>query len=161
MIFCRFLLEPCATKAQKQNLKKESRDPQRTSWLLRCAIVSYCSHVFRNHFRTLHVHPFFVAYPQAHLVYIYITSKAPRTCKVLGGGSRSSNGNQPGRATNPRELWTWRRAKTIIIFYETVHFVQQKKWHALNRLRGLHFSDPTTCKHHRALTEFKKSKNLK
>ena len=67
-IFRRFSLEPRATKAQKQNLKKESCDPQRTSWLLRCAVASYCSHVFRNDFRTLHVQPFFVAYPQAHLV---------------------------------------------------------------------------------------------
>ena len=66
--FRRFSLELCATKAQKQNLKKESCDPQRTSWPLRCALASYCSHVFRNDFRTLHVQPFFVAYPQAHLV---------------------------------------------------------------------------------------------
>ncbi len=56
--FRRFTLEPRATKAQKQNLKKESRDPQRTSWLLRCAVASYCSHVFRNYFRTLRVQPF-------------------------------------------------------------------------------------------------------
>ena len=68
MIFRRFSLEARATKARKQNLKKESRDPQRTSWLLRCAVASYCSHVFRNDFRTLHVQLFFVAYPQAHLV---------------------------------------------------------------------------------------------
>ena len=67
-IFRGFSVEPRATKAQKRNLKKESRDPQRTSWLLRCAVASYCSHVFRNDFRTLHVQPFFVAYPQAHLV---------------------------------------------------------------------------------------------
>ena len=66
--FRRFSFELCATKAQKQNLKKESCDPQRTSWLLRCALASYCSHVFRNDFRTLHVQPFFVACPQAHLV---------------------------------------------------------------------------------------------
>ena len=49
-IFRRFSLEPRATKAQKQNLKKESRDPQRTSWLLYCAVASSCSHVFRNDF---------------------------------------------------------------------------------------------------------------
>ena len=67
-IFRRFLLEPPATKPQNQNLKKESREPHRTSWLLRCAVASYCSYVFRNAFRTLHVQPFFVAYPQAHLV---------------------------------------------------------------------------------------------
>ena len=66
--FRRFSPELCATKTQKQNLKKESCDPQRTSWLLRCALVSYCSHVVRIDFRTLHVQPFFVAYPQAHLV---------------------------------------------------------------------------------------------
>ena len=53
--FRRFSLEPRATKAQKQNLKKESRDPQRTSWLLRCAVASYCLHDFRNDFQTLHV----------------------------------------------------------------------------------------------------------
>ena len=56
--FRRFLPELCATKAQKQNLKKESCDPQRTSRLLRGAVASYCSHVFRNDFRTLHVQPF-------------------------------------------------------------------------------------------------------
>ena len=67
-IFRRFTLEPRATKAHKQNLKKESRDPQRTSWLLSCGLASYCSHVFRSDFRTLYVQPFFVAYPQAHLV---------------------------------------------------------------------------------------------
>ena len=68
MIFCRFSLEPRATKARKQSLKKKSRDPHRTSWLLRCAVASYCSHVFRNDLRTLRVQSFFVAYPQAHLV---------------------------------------------------------------------------------------------
>ena len=67
-IFRQFTLEPRATKAQKQNLKKESRDPQRTSWFLRCGLALYCSHVFRSDFRTLHVQPFFVACPQAHLV---------------------------------------------------------------------------------------------
>ena len=68
-IFHRFSLEPPATKAQNRNLKKESHDPYPMSWLVRCAVVSYCSHVFRNDFRTLHVQPFFVAYLQAHLVY--------------------------------------------------------------------------------------------
>ena len=68
MICCRFSLEPHATKARKQHLKEESRDPQRTSWLLRRAVALYCSHLFRNHFRTLHVQPFFVANPQAHLL---------------------------------------------------------------------------------------------
>ena len=59
MIFCRFSLEPRATKARKQSLKKKSRDPHRTSWLLRCAVASYCSHVFQvNYFQTLHVQPF-------------------------------------------------------------------------------------------------------
>ena len=67
-IFRRFSFEPLATKAQIQNLKKESRDPHRTSWLLRWAVASYCSYVFRNGLRTLHVQPFCVAYPQAHLV---------------------------------------------------------------------------------------------
>ena len=57
-IFRRFSFEPLATKAQIQNLKKESRDPHRTSWLLRFAVSSYCSHVFRNGLRTLHVQPF-------------------------------------------------------------------------------------------------------
>ena len=52
MDFRRFSLEPRATKARKQNLKKESCYPQRTSWLLRCALASYCSYVFRNDFRT-------------------------------------------------------------------------------------------------------------
>ena len=33
-------------------------------------------------------------------------SKAPRTCKVLGGGLRSNDGNEPERATNPREILT-------------------------------------------------------
>ena len=74
LVFHRFLadfssmFEPRASKTRKQNLKKKSRDPQRTSWLLRCAVASCCSHVFRNDFRTLRVHPFFIAYPQAHLV---------------------------------------------------------------------------------------------
>ena len=68
MICCRFSFEPHATKARKQHLKEESRDPQRTSWLLRRAVALYCSHFFRNDFRTLHVQPFFVANPQAHLV---------------------------------------------------------------------------------------------
>ena len=67
-MFRRISLEPPATKAQNRNLKKESRDPHCASWLLRGAILSYCSHVFRNDFRTLHVQPFFIAYPQAHLV---------------------------------------------------------------------------------------------
>ena len=35
---------------------------------MRCAVASYCSHVFRNAFRTLSVQPFYVAYPQDHLV---------------------------------------------------------------------------------------------
>ena len=57
-IFCRFSLEPRATKTRKQNLKKESRGPRRKSWLLRWAVASYCSHVFRNYFRTLRVQLF-------------------------------------------------------------------------------------------------------
>ncbi len=68
MFFCRFSLEPRATKTRKLNLKKESRGPRRKSWLLRWAVASYCSHVFRNDLRTLRVQFFFVAYPQAHLV---------------------------------------------------------------------------------------------
>ena len=67
-IFRRISLEPPVTKAQNRNLKKESRDPHRASWLLRGAVASYCSHAFRNDFRTLHVEPFFVAYLQVHLV---------------------------------------------------------------------------------------------
>ena len=67
--FRRFSLGPRATKALRQNLKKESCEPQRTSWLLRCAVASCCSHVFRNDFRTLRVQSFFVACPQAHLVF--------------------------------------------------------------------------------------------
>ena len=42
----------------KKNLKKESRGPRRKSWLLRWAVASYCSHVFRNYFRTLRVQLF-------------------------------------------------------------------------------------------------------
>ena len=41
-LFRRFSLKPPATKTQNQNLKKESRDPHRASWLLRCAVVSCC-----------------------------------------------------------------------------------------------------------------------
>ena len=67
-IFRRFSFEPRATKAQEQNLKKGSRDPQRTSWLLCCAVAFYCSYVFPNDVRTMHVQPCCVAYPQAHLV---------------------------------------------------------------------------------------------
>ena len=63
-----FSLKPPATKTQNQSLKKESRDPHCASWLLRCAIASFCPYVFPNGLRTLHVQPFFVAYPQAHLV---------------------------------------------------------------------------------------------
>ena len=70
--FRRFSLELHATKTPKQNLKNESHHPQRTCWLLRCAVASYCSHIFRNDFRTLHVQPFFVAYPKAHLVIIIV-----------------------------------------------------------------------------------------
>ena len=47
-ILRRFSLKPPATKTQNQNLKKESLDPRRASWLLRCAIVSYCPYVVRN-----------------------------------------------------------------------------------------------------------------
>ena len=57
-IFHRFSSEPRASKTRTQNLKKKSRDPQRTSWLLRCAVGSCCSHIFRNDFRTLRVQPF-------------------------------------------------------------------------------------------------------
>ena len=67
-----FALSSLATKAQMQNLKKTSRDPRRMSLLLRCAIASYCSRVFRIDVRTLHVQLCFVAYPQAHLVLYYI-----------------------------------------------------------------------------------------
>ena len=74
-IFRRFSSEPRASKTRKQNLKKKSRDPQRTSWLLRCAVASCCSRIFRNDFRTLRVQPFFAAYPQAHLVSHKITKK--------------------------------------------------------------------------------------
>ena len=49
-IFRCISLERLATKAQNRNLKKESRDPHRASWLLRGAIFSYCSHVFRRTF---------------------------------------------------------------------------------------------------------------
>ena len=63
MIFRRVALEPCATKTQKQDLKKEPRDPQRTSWLLRCGRASYCSHIFPNFFRTLHDQFFFRCVP--------------------------------------------------------------------------------------------------
>ena len=83
-IFRRFTLEPRATKAQKQNLKKESRDLQRTSWFLRCGLALYCSHVFRSDFRTLHVQPFFVACPQAHLVQIKRKLKRRRKQKRNG-----------------------------------------------------------------------------
>ena len=34
-----------------------------------CGVSSDCSHVCRNDFRMLHVQPFFVACPQAHLVF--------------------------------------------------------------------------------------------
>ena len=68
MNFRRFSLAPPATKPQNQNLKKESRDPHRASWCLRCAVASYCPYVFRNGLRTLHVQSFFAAYPQVHLV---------------------------------------------------------------------------------------------
>ena len=40
MIFRRFSLVPRAAKTRKQNLKKESLDPQRASWLLRGAVAS-------------------------------------------------------------------------------------------------------------------------
>ena len=89
MIFRRFSLEPRATKARKQNLTKKSCDPQRTPWLLRCAVASYCSPIFRNDFRTLRVQPFFVAYPQAHLVWFGLvwlgTTLATLTQEGQGG----------------------------------------------------------------------------
>ena len=77
---CRFSLEPRATKARKQNLKKESPDPQRTACLLHCAVTWNCPHVFRNDFQTLHVQPFTVAFPQAHLV-----KKYSKNCRKYGG----------------------------------------------------------------------------
>ena len=64
-------------KSTKNHLKIDGNPPQidpkstknqRTSWFLRCAVASYCSHIFRNDFRTLRVQLFFVAYPQTHLV---------------------------------------------------------------------------------------------
>ena len=70
MNFRRFSFAPPATKPQNQNLKKESRDPHRASWCLRCAVASYCPYVFRNGLRTLHVQSFFAAYPQVHLVIV-------------------------------------------------------------------------------------------
>ena len=76
-IFLRFSFELPATKAPNQNLKKESRDLHRASGLLRCAVASYCSSVFRNDRRALHVQPFFVAHPQAHLVSIYLKKLVP------------------------------------------------------------------------------------
>ena len=87
-IFRRFALEPCATKTQKQDLKKEPRDPQRTSWLLRCGRASYCSHIFPNFFRTLHDQFFFVAYPQAHLVE-NISKNSKKNTKVIHFTPRS------------------------------------------------------------------------
>ena len=54
-IFRRISLEQPATKSQNRNLKKELCDLHRASWLLRGAVASYCSHVSRNDFRTLHV----------------------------------------------------------------------------------------------------------
>ena len=68
MLFRRFSFELSATKRQNRNLKKESCDLHQPTWLLRCAVVPCCSHVFRNDRRTLHVQPFVIAYPQAHLV---------------------------------------------------------------------------------------------
>ena len=58
MIFRRCSFEPLATKAQNRSLKNESREFHQTSWLLRCAVASYRSYVFRNDFRTLHVQLF-------------------------------------------------------------------------------------------------------
>ena len=66
--FRRFSLEPSATKRQIRKLKKESCGPHRPTWLLRCAVASCCSYVFRSDRRTLHVRPCVIAYPQAHLV---------------------------------------------------------------------------------------------
>ena len=100
-IFRRFTLEPRATKAQKQNLKKESRDPQRTSWFLRCGLALYCSHVFRSDFRTLHVQPFFVACPQAHLVQIKRKLKRERKQKRKRGSLREGREAPPRRCPHP------------------------------------------------------------
>ena len=66
--FRRILLEQPATKAENPNLTKELRDLHHASWLLRGAVASYCSHICRNDFRTLHARLYFIAYPQAHLV---------------------------------------------------------------------------------------------
>ena len=66
--FSSIFFKPFATKRQNRNLKKESCDPHQPTWLLRCAVDPCCSHVFRNDRRTLHVQPFVIAYPQAHLV---------------------------------------------------------------------------------------------
>ena len=59
---------PPATKAPNQNRKKAPRDPHPTSGLWPCAVASCCPCVFRNGRRTLYVLPFFVAYPQDHLL---------------------------------------------------------------------------------------------
>ena len=46
--FRRFLLKPAAAKTQNRNLKEESRDPHRASWLLGCAVAPNCPSVSRN-----------------------------------------------------------------------------------------------------------------
>ena len=73
---------PACDESTNRNLKKESRDPHRASWLLRGAVASYCSHAFRNDFRTLHVQPFFIAYLQVHLV---ILCTAKMLCPAMFG----------------------------------------------------------------------------
>ena len=73
-IFDQFCVDFCprcpATQTQNQTLQKDSCDPRRMSWLLRCAVASSYSYVFLNNFRALHVRLLFVADPQAHLLFI-------------------------------------------------------------------------------------------
>ena len=72
LIFRNLFFKPTAMKSHDRKLEKESCDPHCLTWLLHCAVVTYCPCIFGNDRRMLYVQPFVVSYPQAHLVFSYI-----------------------------------------------------------------------------------------
>ena len=104
MLFRRFSFELSATKRQNRNLKKESCDLHQPTWLLRCAVAPCCSYVFRNDRRTLHVQPFVIAYPQAHLVKIIQKLGSPNRVSVLS--SLEVRLLLPASAGSPAHSWS-------------------------------------------------------
>ena len=105
--FRRFSLEPSATKRQIRKLKKESCGPHRPTWLLRCAVASCCSYVFRSDRRTLHVRPCVIAYPQAHLVEKYTKTQNATFRRIMT--------NVPGIVPQPYPIVNYPGTFAIIL----------------------------------------------